>query len=50
MPIYEYKCSSCELLFAKIKNLSEYLEEEICPQCKKDAVKIFSVPGLIDVH
>jgi putative FmdB family regulatory protein len=37
MPIYEYKCSSCNLLFETIVNLKEVADTSACKSCGKPA-------------
>ena len=32
MPLYEYKCTSCNFTYDKIQKFTE-AEDKICPQC-----------------
>lgn len=41
MPIYEFKCSSCDHLFNDIVKFD--VKENTCEKCGKVALKIFSV-------
>ena len=34
MPVYEYKCSSCDLVFEKTAKMSEMNKIETCPNCE----------------
>ncbi len=40
MPIYEYKCTGCGNVFDGYKKMSEDKEEEICPTCGGNALKV----------
>jgi putative FmdB family regulatory protein len=33
MPVYTYKCKSCETPFELITSMSEYKSEQPCPEC-----------------
>lgn len=50
MPLYGYKCTSCEHVFEEIKKVSEYDApcKEPCPECSKTTVQryIDSAPAL----
>lgn len=41
MPIYEYKCR-CGQEFEKLKQMSQYSELSICPECGKEADRTMS--------
>lgn len=47
MPIYEYKCGSCELQFALIKPIGEQPATVRCEKenCKGRAMRVPSVPA-----
>jgi putative FmdB family regulatory protein len=50
MPVYEYKCSTCDLKFDKLLPLSEYKSPQECPQCNQPCEKqisqiMFNLPG-----
>jgi len=38
MPIYEYRCSSCGLTFARLQPVGAGGEGIICPSCDSDQV------------
>jgi len=42
MPIFEYRCSSCNLLFDVLVKQNENAETKPCPTCKKDSPKQMS--------
>lgn len=51
MPIYQYKCNSCENVFEELRKISEYAAPcaKPCPQCEKGGVVeryIGSAPAL----
>lgn len=47
MPIYQYKCKKCELLFEKYKKIKDR-DRVSCPRCKsKDIIRNFSIPSII---
>ena len=39
MPIYEYTCSKCSEIFARLQWPGHDEEEILCPQCGSDDVK-----------
>lgn len=41
MPVYGYKCTSCEHVFEQVRKISEYNVpcEEGCPECGKQTVQ-----------
>jgi len=41
MPIYDYKCNKCNIIFESIKPFDKS-EASICPKCGKKAKKIFN--------
>jgi len=43
MPLYEYSCSSCGVVFEHLSK--EQKDSEICPSCGKVAGKKLSIPG-----
>ncbi|GAB4546627.1 MAG: hypothetical protein Tsb0014_41200 [Pleurocapsa sp.] len=45
MPLYEYRCDSCGE-FEAWRSLSEYNAPMNCPQCDRNAPKIFSAPNV----
>ena len=38
MPIYEYECTNCQIIFEKIQKISD-LPIQTCPKCSKDSIK-----------
>lgn len=49
MPIYDYKCPACEHVFEKSVKMSNYLEQQDCPECNAKAERtVVGAPGLGD--
>jgi putative FmdB family regulatory protein len=52
MPMYEYQCGSCNVVFERQRTMSKMLEPETepCPECSAETVKkvILTAPGLAD--
>ena len=47
MPIYEYKCKSCEEIFEISRSLHEKEKEPECPRCGiRKTQRVFSVFGI----
>jgi len=44
MPIYEYRCNSCDNLFDRLQNHDD--DEPDCPVCGRTVMRIFSPTGL----
>ena len=42
MPMYEYRCEKCELVFAELRKISEREDPIDCPQCGGTATIMFS--------
>jgi putative FmdB family regulatory protein len=42
MPLYEYRCEKCQIVFAELRKLSEREDPIECPQCGGAASIIFS--------
>ncbi len=42
MPIYEYKCEHCDLMFELIRPLSQADNKASCPHCKKECSRMLS--------
>ncbi len=40
MPLYEYRCGSCSLVFEAYKRLSDDASAERCPACGEKAAKL----------
>jgi len=43
MPIYDYKCLHCNIIFDKLISASKRNEEQNCPQCDKPAKRKMSL-------
>lgn len=46
MPLYEFKCESCEI-FDEWRSLSERSAPAYCPTCQQLGKRIFSAPTLL---
>ena len=44
MPIYEYRCTSCDNLFDRLQSHDD--DSPDCPVCGSEVTKIFSITGL----
>ena len=44
MPIYEYRCTSCDNLFDRLQNHDDDLPD--CPVCRSEVMRILSPMGL----
>ncbi|MCR4393648.1 MAG: zinc ribbon domain-containing protein [Dehalococcoidales bacterium] len=42
MPIYEYKCNSCNHKFELLRSVSKSGEDAVCPKCQSRAERVFS--------
>ena len=48
MPIYEYRCLSCENAFDAFLPLSQYADPQVCPACgSEEAAKVLTTVGFI---
>jgi len=45
MPIYEYKCPSCNCKFERHKTMYESSSDDICPRCSSRAQRVVSRIG-----
>ncbi len=45
MPLYEYRCTSCDYRFEKIQKVSD-ATETACPKCGGELVRPLSAPAL----
>jgi putative FmdB family regulatory protein len=43
MPMYEYKCESCEIVFSELRKISERTEPIACPECGGQGAVVFSL-------
>lgn len=39
MPMYEYRCAECGLIYEQLKRMSEADTDLICPNCKSEEVQ-----------
>ena len=46
MPIYEYKCSRCELELEKVQGFEEATP---CPECGEKMVKLPTFPAMVKI-
>ncbi|MDH5518850.1 MAG: zinc ribbon domain-containing protein [Gammaproteobacteria bacterium] len=46
MPIYEYKCPSCQNEFEEQMSLQEYSPLRVCPECNSPSPRLISAPQL----
>ena len=44
MPLYQHKCSRCELGFEKIKPIGEAGQDAECPHCGQLSRQVFTTP------
>ena len=42
MPVYEYECKQCEVVFEEQRSIKEDSKESVCPKCKEKCKKIMS--------
>lgn len=42
MPVYEFKCPSCQSKFEVLRPLSCAEEGAFCPKCNEEALRVFS--------
>lgn len=42
MPVYDYRCTSCDEVF-QVEGPLGYLDEEVCPTCGGASKRIFQV-------
>lgn len=49
MPIYDYKCPQCEHQFEKSVRMSNYLDQQDCPECNTKSDRfVVGAPGIGD--
>lgn len=49
MPLYDYKCGTCEHEFEKSVKMSNYLDSQECPECgEKSDRTVKGAPGIGD--
>jgi len=44
MPTYEYKCSTCDTPYNKVRGISEAEPEYYCETCNKQLLRVYSKP------
>ena len=47
MPIYEYQCTKCQLIFERLELRIMEVPTSQCPTCKGVGTKLISRPGII---
>ncbi len=43
MPMYEYKCEKCGIVFSELRRISERIDPISCPECGGEAAVILSM-------
>jgi putative FmdB family regulatory protein len=46
MPIYDYKCNTCDLKMTLIRKITEPAPIPLCANCVKDLVRVYDAPGV----
>jgi putative FmdB family regulatory protein len=46
MPIYDYKCNTCDLKMSVIRKIDEAERTPLCANCVKDLVRVYDAPGV----
>jgi putative FmdB family regulatory protein len=46
MPIYDYKCNTCDLKMSVIRKIDEPDRIPLCANCVKDLVRVYDAPGV----
>lgn len=44
---YDFNCHSCETTFEVSRPMSQAADPAICPDCGKQAARVFTVPGMV---
>ncbi len=47
MPYYDYLCPECGKHFEDYKSFSHADDAELCPDCKAEARRVFTTPGVV---
>lgn len=47
MPVYEFKCSTCDLIFEVICTREERKQAQPCPECEGETERIMSAVGIV---
>lgn len=40
MPLYDYKCNSCEQTYPRMSSIAERNDKKVCPSCGSDASQL----------
>jgi putative FmdB family regulatory protein len=46
MPIYDYKCNTCDLNMSVIRKIDATERTPLCANCVKDLVRVYDAPGV----
>jgi putative FmdB family regulatory protein len=46
MPIYDYKCNTCDLKMSVIRKIDEKERTPLCANCVKDLVRVYDTPAV----
>jgi putative FmdB family regulatory protein len=46
MPIYDYKCKTCDLKMSVIRKIDEKERTPLCANCVKDLVRVYDTPAV----
>lgn len=46
MPIYEYRCGSCDTPYTKVRGISEPPKEYTCDTCNIPLTRVYSLGGV----
>ena len=47
MPIYDYKCKTCDLKMSVIRKIDEPERTPLCANCVKDLVRVYDSPPAV---
>jgi putative FmdB family regulatory protein len=46
MPIYDYKCKTCDLRMSVIRKIDEPDRTPLCANCVKDLIRVYDTPAV----
>jgi putative FmdB family regulatory protein len=46
MPIYDYKCKTCDLRMSVIRKINEPDITPVCANCLKDLIRVYDTPAV----